>query len=279
MIEEKTDEKNETTKKYKILVVDDESEIRDFLAMELHEEYEVYTAADGIEGFKSALNSIPDLIISDIIMPNMDGIELCAKIKSNINTSHIPIILLTAKETHEDRLAGLEVGANSYIPKPFDIRHLRIRIEQLIKYQEVVKEKFMKKVALVSGETPDAETAPAMSGDDILIQKIINYINENISDPDIKGESIANHVGMSRMNLHRKLKALVGLSSGDFIRTVRLENAKKELLNTNKTITEITYDLGFSSPSYFYICFVKKFGVSPTEFRERHEASAREPEA
>ena len=263
----------------KILVVDDESEIRDFLAMELHEEYEVYTAADGIEGFKSALNSIPDLIISDIIMPNMDGIELCEKIKSNINTSHIPIILLTAKETHEDRLAGLEVGANSYIPKPFDIRHLRIRIEQLIRYQEVVKEKFMKKVALVSGKKPDAETAPAMSGDDMLIQKIINYINENISDPDIKGESIANYVGMSRMNLHRKLKALVGLSSGDFIRTVRLENAKKELLNTNKTITEITYDLGFSSPSYFYICFVKKFGVSPTEFRERHEASAREPEA
>ncbi|MCS2956355.1 helix-turn-helix domain-containing protein [Bacteroides salyersiae] len=161
---------------------------------------------------------------------------------------------MTAKETHEDRLAGLEVGANSYIPKPFDIRHLRIRIEQLIRYQEVVKEKFMKKVALVSGEKPDAETAPAMSGDDMLIQKIINYINENISDPDIKGESIANYVGMSRMNLHRKLKALVGLSSGDFIRTVRLENAKKELLNTNKTITEITYDLGFSSPSYFYIC-------------------------
>lgn len=279
VIEEKTDEKNKTTKKYKILVVDDESEIRDFLAMELHEEYEVYTAADGIEGFKSALNSIPDLIISDIIMPNMDGIELCEKIKSNINTSHIPIILLTAKETHEDRLAGLEVGANSYIPKPFDIRHLRIRIEQLIRYQEVVKEKFMKKVALVSGKKPNAETAPAMSGDDMLIQKIINYINENISDPDIKGESIANYVGMSRMNLHRKLKALVGLSSGDFIRTVRLENAKKELLNTNKTITEITYDLGFSSPSYFYICFVKKFGVSPTEFRERHETPAKESEA
>ena len=113
----------------------------------------------------------------------------------------------------------------------------------------------------------------------ILKFVIINYINENISDPDIKGESIANYVGMSRMNLHRKLKALVGLSSGDFIRTVRLENAKKELLNTNKTITEITYDLGFSSPSYFYICFVKKFGVSPTEFRERHETPAKESEA
>ena len=273
IVGENTDEKNEGVKKYKILVVDDEVEIRDFLAMELREEYEVYTAADGIEGFESALNFIPDLIISDIIMPNMDGIELCGKIKSNINTSHIPIILLTAKETHEDRLVGLEVGANSYIPKPFDIRHLRIRIAQLIKYQEVVKEKFMKKVALVS-EEPDAETTPAVSNDDILIQKIINYINENISDPDIKGESIANHVGMSRMNLHRKLKALVGLSSGDFIRTVRLENAKKELLNTNKTITEIAYDLGFSSPSYFYICFVKKFGVSPTEFRGQHESPA-----
>lgn len=274
----KTGERKETAKRYKILIVDDESEIRDFLAMELNEEYEVYTAADGKEGFESALNSIPDLIISDIIMPNMDGIELCAKIKSDINTSHIPIILLTAKETHEDRLAGLEVGANSYIPKPFDIRHLRIRIQQLIKYREVVKEKFMKKVSLVSGEDPDAEVTPAVSNDDLLIQKIINYIHENISDPDIKGESIANHVGMSRMNLHRKLKALVGLSSGDFIRTVRLENAKKELLNTSKTITEITYDLGFSSPSYFYICFVKKFGMSPTEFRSQHEDSAQKSE-
>lgn len=274
----KEDEKKETVRRYKILIVDDESEIRDFLAMELREEYEVFTAADGKEGFESALNSIPDLIISDIIMPNMDGIELCAKIKSDINTSHIPIILLTAKETHEDRLAGLEVGANSYIPKPFDIRHLRIRIQQLIKYREVVKEKFMKKVSLVSGEDPDAEVTPAVSNDDLLIQKIINYIHENISDPDIKGESIANHVGMSRMNLHRKLKALVGLSSGDFIRTVRLENAKKELLNTSKTITEITYDLGFSSPSYFYICFVKKFGMSPTEFRSQHEDSAQKSE-
>lgn len=274
----KADEKKETAKRYKILIVDDESEIRDFLAMELREEYEVFTAADGKEGFESALNSIPDLIISDIIMPNMDGIELCAKIKSDINTSHVPIILLTAKETHEDRLAGLEVGANSYIPKPFDIRHLRIRIQQLIKYREVVKEKFMKKVSLVSGEDSDAETAPSMSNDDILIQKIINYIHENISDPDIKGESIANHVGMSRMNLHRKLKALVGLSSGDFIRTVRLENAKKELLHTSKSITEITYDLGFSSPSYFYICFVKKFGMSPTEFRAQHEAPVQKTE-
>lgn len=273
IIGEKASEKGEITGKYKILVVDDESEIRDFLAMELREEYEVYTAADGVSGFEHALNSIPDLIISDIIMPNMDGIELCGKIKSNINTSHIPIILLTAKETHEDRLTGLEMGADSYIPKPFDIRHLRIRIEQLIKYREVVKEKFMKKVALVSGEGSDAEATPVVSNDDLLIQKIINYINENISDPDIKGESIANHVGMSRMNLHRKLKALIGLSSGDFIRTVRLENAKKELLNTSKTITEIAYDLGFSSPSYFYICFVKKFSVSPTEFRGQHEVS------
>ncbi|WP_455584036.1 hybrid sensor histidine kinase/response regulator transcription factor [Bacteroides sp.] len=276
IVEDNTDGKNEIAKKYKILVVDDESEIRDFLAMELCEEYEVYTAADGVEGLESALNSIPDLIISDVIMPNMDGIELCEKIKSDINTSHIPIILLTAKETHEDRLRGLEVGANSYIPKPFDIRHLRIRVEQLIKYQEAVKEKFMKKVSLVSGEESDTETVPTMSHDDILIQKIINYINENISDPDIKGESIASHVGMSRMNLHRKLKALVGLSSGDFIRTVRLENAKKELLNTNKTITEISYDLGFSSPSYFYICFVKKFGMSPTEFRGQHESPVQE---
>ena len=268
----KTEEKNEIAKKYKILVVDDESEIRDFLAMELREGYEVYTAADGVEGLENALNFIPDLIVSDVIMPNMDGLEFCEKLKADINTSHIPVILLTAKETHEDRLAGLEVGADSYIPKPFDIRHLQIRIEQLIKYREIVKEKFMKKVALVSGEETDTESTPELSNDDILIQKIINYINENISDPDIKGESIASHVGMSRMNLHRKLKALIGLSSGDFIRTVRLENAKKELLNTNKTITEISYDLGFSSPSYFYICFVKKYGVSPTEFRGQNGA-------
>lgn len=256
-----------STKRYSVLVVDDEADIRNFLAMELGNKYEVETASDGAEAYEKALATIPDIIISDVIMPNMDGIELCSKIKENVATSHIPFILLTAKSSHEDRLEGLDVGADSYIPKPFDIRHVHIRIEKLISNREALKKKFMKKMTLVS-ETP-TEAAPAIDNDEKIMQKIITYINEHISDPDIKGETIAAHIGMSRMNLHRKLKALVGLSAGDLIRAIRLDNASRQLLSTTKSISEISYDLGFSSPSYFYICFVKKYGVSPTEYREK----------
>lgn len=253
--------------KYTVLVADDEKDIREFLYSELVSEYEVLIASNGKEAFELALEHIPDLIISDVIMPECDGIQLCQNLKGNINTSHIPVILLTAKDTHEDRLNGLEVGADSYIPKPFDIRHLHIRIEQLIKTREVLKEKYMKKISLVSKNFTEEENNDSASYDDMLIQKIIQYINENISDGNLNGESIANNVGMSRMNLHRKLKALVGMSAGDFIRTIRLENAKKELTLNQKSVSEISYDSGFSSPSYFYTCFLKKYGISPTEYR------------
>ncbi len=263
--------------RYKILIAEDEADIRHFIATDLGKEYEVYEASNGEEAWEMALQHSPDLIISDIIMPEMNGLELCNRVKGDINTSHIPVILLTARDTHEDRLEGLEVGADSYIPKPFDIRHLRIRITRLIQSREQMKEKFMKKISLVPVVADGAgEEAPVLSPDELLMQKITQYIKEHLSDSSLNGESIADHVAMSRMNLHRKLKTLVGLSAGDLIRTIRLETAKMQLEHTSKTITEISYDTGFSSPSYFYICFNKKYGVSPSEYRNGMKS---EPEA
>lgn len=257
-------------KKYKLLVVEDESDIRDFVSLELGGEYEIIQAENGKTGLEYALKHIPDLIVSDIMMPEMNGLELCRMVKEDINTCHIPVILLTAKDGHEDRLQGLEVGADSYIPKPFDVRHLQIRVKQLIKSREAVKEKFLKKIEIFTKEDKEANNAPQRSHDDLLLRKIVSYITDNISDPDINGESIGEYVAMSRMSLHRKLKALVGLSAGDLIRDIRLEYACKKLKETDRTITEISYDSGFSSSSYFYTCFTKKYGMSPSEFLKQN---------
>lgn len=266
-------------KKYKILVAEDEPDIRNFIAAELRDEYDIIQAGDGKAGLNDALKYIPDLIISDILMPEMNGIEFCKAVKENINTCHIPIILLTAKDTHEDKLQGLEAGADSYIPKPFDLRHLHIRVKQLIKSRETMKDKFVKKINLYSKKEEVRDDEPDISEeisyDDRLMKKIIDYITLNIANPDIKGESIAEHVAMSRMSLHRKLKALIGLSAGDLIRDIRLEFACKELRQSDKTITEISYDAGFSSPSYFYTCFVKKYGLSPTDYLKKHSDETR----
>lgn len=264
-----SEDHSESENRYKILIVEDEADIRRFVMTDLQQEYDVYEASDGVEALEVIQKHGVDLIVSDVVMPRMDGIELCRRVKEDINTCHIPVILLTAKDSHEDRLVGLEAGADSYIPKPFDMRHLRIRITRLIRHCEQMKEKFVKKIALVPDSLPGKPEgdAVALSADEVLMQKITQYIIQNISDSDLNGEIIADHVAMSRMNLHRKLKTLVGLSAGDLIRTIRLETARKQLEQTSKTITEISYDVGFSSPSYFYICFNKKYGVSPSEYR------------
>ncbi len=249
----------------KILIIDDDPEILNFLKFELGNDYDIIQASNGRIGLEKACETIPDLIISDVMMTEMDGIKMCKELKTNINTSHIPVILLTAKSTVDDRIEGLEVGADSYIPKPFDIRHLRVRIKKLIELRENIRSRYVENLGEQTIEKPKGTS----SLDEKLLQKIVEFIRTNISDPDINGETIAQHVAMSRMSLHRKLKALTGLSAGEFIRNIRLEEAKKMLEDGGRTVSEVSYDVGYTSPSYFYTCFVKKFGVSPSDINRK----------
>lgn len=246
----------------KILIVDDDKEILNFLKFELNNDYEIIIAENGRLGLEKAYEIIPDLIVSDVMMPELDGISMCGELKSNINTSHIPVILLTAKGSVDDRIEGLEVGAESYIPKPFDIRHLRVRIKKLIELRELFQSAYVSK--LVVNEAEERPRGISVI-DEQLLQKLITYIKEHISDSEINGESLSELLAMSRMSLHRKLKALTGLSAGEFIRNIRLEEAKKLLEAGGMNVSEVSYDVGYSSPSYFYTCFVRKFGISPSE--------------
>ncbi len=194
------------------------------------------------------------------MMPEMDGIEMCKHLKEDINTSHIPVILLTAKSSIENRIFGLENGADSYIPKPFNPQHLKVRVAKLIELRETLKQKFSKNLNF------EVKEIVATSPDEQFLQKAIELITENLSNPDYNGDMLGKDIGMSRANLHRKLKALLNQSSSEFIRNIRLKHAAQLLVQKRLTVSEVCYEVGFSSPSYFTACFTGFFKMSPTEY-------------
>ncbi|MDP4208659.1 MAG: two-component regulator propeller domain-containing protein [Bacteroidota bacterium] len=249
-----------TEHKYSILVVEDDFDIRHYISQELVDVYNVVEASDGLEGIRKAIDVQPDLIISDVMMPELDGVEMCKQLKSDLATSHIPIILLTAKSSIENRIVGLENGADSYIPKPFNPHHLKVRIAKLIELREHLKQKFSKSINF------EVKEIVATSPDEQFLQKAMNLITENLSNPDYNGDMLSKDIGMSRGNLHRKLKALLNQSSSEFIRNIRLKHAAQLLPQKKLTVSEICYEVGFSSPSYFTACFTNYFKMSPTEY-------------
>ncbi|MGB5848519.1 MAG: response regulator, partial [Ignavibacteriaceae bacterium] len=212
---------------------------------------------DGEDGLTQALNHIPDLIISDVMMPKMDGFELCDKLKTDEKTSHIPIIMLTAKATSEDKIEGYETGADDYIMKPFDASELKARIKNLIEIRRKLQEKF---------SSDDFGIPKELSSiDERFMKRVLQGINEHISNEKFSIEELGKEAAMSRMHLHRKLKALTGKSTSLFIRSVRLAKAKKMIKEERGNIAEIAYDLGFGSPTYFTKCFKEEFGYLPSE--------------
>jgi ligand-binding sensor domain-containing protein/signal transduction histidine kinase/AraC-like DNA-binding protein len=251
---------------YKILVVDDEDDIRQYLRDELSERYKVSVAVNGKEALKFILQEKPNLVVSDVVMPEMDGIALTKKIKSNININHIPIILLTAKASDEDKAEGLEIGADAYVAKPFNIDLLKVRISNLLENRERLEHKASDSVE------NKALIKPVLlkSSDQILYEKIIRIINDNISDPDLNVEFLANGVGMSRVHMHRKLKELTNQSARDFIRSIRLKQAADLLAGQKLTVSEVVYALGFTNLSHFSTIFREFYGVSPREYAEKN---------
>lgn len=253
--------------KYRILIVDDEDEIRNYIKDELADMYKISEASDGKEALNIILQEKPHLIISDVMMPKMDGIALTKKVKSNINVNHIPIILLTAKASDEDKAEGFETGADSYISKPFNIDLLKIRVSNLLENRERLEHK------AADTEENKALIKPVVlrSSDQILYEKIIKLINENIADPDLNVEFLANGVGMSRVHMHRKLKELTNQSARDFIRSIRLKQAGNLLSGQKLTVSEVAYALGFSNLSHFSNSFRDFYGMSPKEYAEKNK--------
>lgn len=247
-----------------ILVVEDNYDMREYIKESLDKNYLVEEAVNGEQGVRKAEKIIPDLIISDMMMPKMDGNELVRILKNDEKTSHIPIILLTAKAGYEDKLLGLETGADDYLTKPFDLKELRVRVKNLINIRKNLQEKYSK---FESQQQPMKEQKLSTIDEKFLI-KVGNVIDEHLSEEEFDVEQFCHEVAMSRTQLHRKLKALTGKPASLYIRSVKLARAKKMIENQEGNISEIAYSVGFSSPVYFTRCFKEEFGFPPSDLKK-----------
>jgi YesN/AraC family two-component response regulator len=249
-----------------IVLAEDDDEIREYLESELSRDYTVKTCVNGREALNEALRTMPDLVITDVMMPEMDGTTLCSKLKSNPSTNHIPIVLLTAKNLDEDKLQGLELGADAYIVKPFNMEILRQTIVNLISSHQLLKLKYLRNDNLEE----QVDDIRLQSPDEKLMERIINTINEHISDPELSVDAIADQVGISRVHLHRKMKELTGQTPHNFIRNIRLKRAANLLSNQGMNVTEVMYACGFANSTSFSTVFKKFYGLSPRDYMKEH---------
>jgi YesN/AraC family two-component response regulator len=250
----------EETTKSVVLIVEDNEDVMQHLTQNLEESFLIKQAVHGKEGLEKAAAFIPDLIISDVMMPEMNGMEMCKKLKSEATTSHIPVILLTARADVENIIEGLETGADDYITKPFNIQELITRSNNLIEQRKKLREKYSAQVEMEPGKVV------VKSADEKFLQHTIEMIEKNMGDCDFDVNNLYPAMNMSRMQLFRKLKALINQSPGELIRSIRLKRAAQLLKQNYGNIAEIAYEVGFNNLSYFAKCFKEKFGVLPSEF-------------
>ena len=247
-----------------LLLAEDNAEVRRYVKARLEPYYEVLEAGDGVEAFNLIAEALPDLVISDIMMPKKDGLQLCAEIKQDLRTGHIPVIIITAKSMVMHIKEGFQHGADDYMVKPFNMDILLYRIRNLLASRERLKELYGKKFSLAS------LGIDMNSADDRFMQKLFAIIEQHLSNPDLSVEVLCREIGMGRANFYRKLKAVAGLSPMDLIRDKRLEIAAKMLRETRLTVSEIATRVGFNSQAYFATCFKAMFGMSPTEYKSNH---------
>jgi signal transduction histidine kinase/CheY-like chemotaxis protein/ligand-binding sensor domain-containing protein len=247
-----------------ILIVEDNTDVRRYIRSYLDRDYRCLEAVDGQDGLDQVINQTPDLIISDIMMPEMDGVELCQRIKGDERTSHIPIVLLTAKADLNNKLEGLEMGADAYLTKPFEADELLTRVRNLIVQRQKLREHFQKELHIIPADMA------LSSMDTQLVEKVLKAVFDRIDDPDFKVTNLARAVHMSAQHLNRKLHALSGLTTQDFIRSIRLKQAALQLRSASGTVTEIAYRVGFRSSSHFARAFHMEYGQSPTDYLKQH---------
>jgi DNA-binding response OmpR family regulator len=241
-----------------LLIVEDSADMLKYIRRHLADGYRIIEAMNGEEGIRKATESIPDLIISDVMMPRMDGFQLCRKLKTDECTSHIPVILLTAKAESEQKIEGLETGADDYIMKPFEARELQVRVKNLIEQRRKLRERFAKARGI---QLKEIVITPA---DERFMNRVIEIVETHISDRDFTAEQFAREMFLSRMQLHRKIRALTNLSPWQFVRKVRLHRAADMLRKHAGNISEIAYQIGYESPSKFSEAFRQEFGYPPS---------------
>lgn len=243
-----------------VLIVEDNKELNNHIASLLSKTYNIKTALNGKDGFELAQKYVPDLIITDVVMPIMDGTELLQSIRRNASTSHIPVIMLTAKVDVEDKIKGLEIGADAYITKPFDQKHLETSIVNLINSREILKKAFKKNVVI------EPSKVNITSIDENFIEKAINIVDENMSNPEFSIEFLAKEVCMSRVQLHRKLTGLLGMSASNFVRELKIKRAAELLTKGQLTVSQVMYEVNMKSRAYFTKCFKDTYGMLPTDY-------------
>ncbi|MDE5551585.1 MAG: response regulator, partial [Muribaculaceae bacterium] len=256
-----------------VLIIDDNNDIRVMLTQLLQDTYNIITARDGQEGLRKAGKHIPDLIICDVMMPGMDGLECCRRLKDEVSTSHIPVLMLTACSMDEQRVQGYDSGADGYLSKPFSTEVLKSRVTSLITNRKRIKELWKESAlsTLPAGEQrpQKPKQTPKSDIDSDFYNRFIEIFNTEISNPDISVDALASRMGLERTQFYRKIKALTNFSPVELIRSLRLKHARHLLLTTDKTISEISYDCGFSSPAYFTRCYREAHTETPTETRNR----------
>lgn len=278
---EETEEKEEQERNsdnFSILVVEDNEELKAFLRNILSENYTVITASNGEEGLQRAADNLPDLIISDVMMPVMDGLEMVRLIKENNNICHIPIIVLSAKASLDDRIAGLEQGIDDYITKPFSATYLKTRIASLLRQRKALQEIYMNK--LMEGKNSSSAAAPVADSltpsqpqitpyDEQFMEKVMEFMEEQMDNAELTIDEFAEKLMLSRTIFYRKLKSIIGLTPVDFIREIRIKRAVQLIDSGEYNFSQVAYMTGFNDPKYFSKCFKKVIGITPSEYKEK----------
>ena len=250
--------------RYKILLAEDNSELNSFIAGSLSKEFVVLGAFDGEEGYKTAVQHIPDLIVTDVMMPVTDGYELCRRIRQNEKTAHIPVIMLTARADRQSTITGLECGADDYISKPFDMIELTIKIRNHLDTARRIRERYRKEFLTA----PDESAIPVP--DDMLVQRVISLMKENLSNSDFNVGSVCTGLFISRTQLYRKIEALTGYSPAELIRSIRLKTAAAMFRKGHDNVAQVMYRVGFSNQSGFARHFREQYGVNPSQYSKRY---------
>lgn len=285
-----------------LLVVEDNDDLRDFLASILESEYEVTQAVNGREGLDKARAMHPDFILTDVMMPEMDGLSMVREIKSDTNTSHIPIVILSAKASMDDRIEGLKLGVNDYITKPFSATYLKQRMTNIISNQRTMQQNYLElikqstsplELSQKTAEQPqksaqqdDMDEAPVIrlkatnivDSDKQMMEKLLAYIDEHLDNPELKIEDLAFAVCLGRTVFYNKVRTLVGMSPVELLRQIRIQRAEDMVAKSNEPYSRIAYAVGFNDPRYFGKCFKAQTGLTPSEYRERRRNRSTEEE-